>query len=162
MREFSVPMVGSSVTGASTLIFVNPPAAPSVNIEFLRFWAGQFANATSAQQPIELVTQASVFPTLTGITPQKLKPADPNVSVIVSGTAGAAGTSGINASAEGAGTKTVVHSDAFNVLNGWLYIPTPPETRIMPAGFAQGQGVFFPSAPATLTSWTAGLNFREV
>jgi len=162
MREFSVPMVASTLAGATTLAFINPPAAPNVNIEFLRFSCGQFANATSAQQSVQLVTQVTAFPTLTGITPQKLKHSDPNASVIVSGTAGAAGTAGVNASAEGGGAKTVVYSDAFNVLNGWLLVPTPPETHILPAGFLSGQGVFFPNAPATLTSWVAEVVFREV
>jgi len=162
MREFSISSGGVTVAGTTTLIFVNPAAAPSVNLEFLRFWVGQTANATSAQQRIQLETQASVFPTLTAATPTKLKPADPNASVITGGTAGAAGTAGINASAEGAGTKTTVWEDAFNVLNGWLHVPTPAETRIMPAGFTQGLGLYFPVAPATLTGWAFGEVFREV
>lgn len=162
MREFTIAAGGITVAGATTLVFVNPSAAPNVNLEFLRFWVGQSANATSAQQRIQLETQVTAFPTLTSATPSKLKPADPNASVITGGTAGAAGTAGINASAEGAGTKTAVHDDTFNVLNGWLYVPTPPETRIMPAGFASGQGLFFPVAPATLTNWAFGLTFREV
>ncbi|HEX2653571.1 MAG TPA: hypothetical protein VHN11_07970 [Xanthobacteraceae bacterium] len=162
MREFSVSSGGVTVAGATTLVFVNPPAAPNPNLEFLRFWVGQSANATSAQQRIQLETQASAFPTLTASTPVKLKPADPNASVITGGAAGAAGTAGINASAEGAGVKTPVWDDAFNVLNGWLHIPTPAETRIMNAGFAQGLGMFFPVAPATLTNWAFGLVFREV
>lgn len=162
MREFSIPMVASTLAGATTLVFVNPAAAPNVNIEFLRFSCGQFANATSAQQSVQLVTQVTAFPTLTSVTPSKLKPADPNASVITGNTTGAAGTCGVNASAEGAGTKTVVHSDAFNVLNGWLLVPTPPETRVMPAGFASGQGFYFPNAPATLTSWVAEVVYREV
>lgn len=161
MREFSISAAGITVAGATTLIFVNPPAAPNVNIEFLRFWAGQSANATSAQQRIQLETQVTAFPTLTAATPTKLKPADA-VSVITGGTAGAAGTSGINASAEGAGAKTAVWDDAFNVLNGWLHVPTPPETRIMPAGSASGLGLFFPVAPATLTNWAFGAVFREM
>jgi hypothetical protein len=32
--------------GATTLIFVNPKAAPNFNLEFLRYWIGQSANAT--------------------------------------------------------------------------------------------------------------------
>lgn len=162
MREFSISSGNITVAGATTLIFVNPPAAPSVNIEFLRYWVGQATNATSAQQFIRLVTQVTAFPTLTAATPTKLKPADPNASVITGGTAGAAGTAGINASAEGAGTKTAVWDDAFNVLNGWLHVPTPAETRIMPAGFTAGQGLFFPTAPATLTGWSFGEVYREV
>src|SRR5215472_16061472 len=125
MREFSISTAGVTVVGATTLIFVNPAAAVNPNLEFLRFWVGQSANATSAQQRIQLDTQASAFPTLTSSTPTKLKVADPNASVITGGTAGAAGTAGINASAEGAGTKTPVWDDAFNVLNGCLHVPTP-------------------------------------
>lgn len=161
MREFSVSSGGVTVAGATTLIFINPAGAPNPNLEFLRFWVGQSANATSAQQRVQLESQATAFPTLTGTTPVKMKPSDPNASVITSGTAGAAGTSGINASAEGAGTKTTLWDDAFNVLNGWLHIPTPAETRVMPAGYAQGLGLFFPVAPATLTNWAFGCVFRE-
>jgi hypothetical protein len=162
MREFSISSGGQTVAGATTLVFVNPAGAPNPNLELLRYWVGQSANATSAQQRIQIDTQASAFPTLTATTPTKLKPSDPNASVITGGTAGAAGTAGINASAEGAGTKTPVWDDAFNVLNGWLHVPTPPETRVMPAGFAQGVNLFFPVAPATLTNWAFGLVFREV
>jgi hypothetical protein len=162
MREFSISTGGVSVAGATTCIFVNPAAAVNPNLEFLRYWVGQSANATSAQQRIQLETQVTAFPTLTGATPTKLKPSDPNASVITSGTAGAAGTAGTNASAEGAGAKTAVWDDAFNVLNGWLHVPTPAETRVMPASSASGLGLYFPVAPATLTNWAFGLVFREV
>ncbi len=161
-REFSISAGNTTVVGTATLIFVNPPAAPNMNIEFLRFWVGQAANATSAQQRIQLDTQVTSFPTLTASTPTKLKPADPNVSVITGNTSGAAGQAGVNASAEGGGAKTAVWDDAFNVLNGWLHVPTPAETRIMPAGFASGQGLYFPVSPATLTGWAFGLVYREV
>lgn len=162
MREFSIAFGGTTVAGATTLININPPAAPSVNIEILRMQVGQSANATSAQQRISILNKASVFPTLTTFTPVKLKPADPNVSVITGGTAGATGTCGINASAEGAGASTSRWEDTFNVLNGWLFVPTPPETTIYPAGFANSISLYFPVAPATLTNWSAALNYREV
>lgn len=160
-REFSVSAAGITVAGASTLVFINPSAAPAVNLEFLRFWVGQSANATSAQQRVQIETQVTVFPTLTGATPSKLKRAEA-VSTIVSGIAGAAGTAGINASVEGAGAKTAIFDDAFNVLNGWLHVPTPAETIVMPAGSVSGLGLFLPVAPATLTNWAFGANFREV
>lgn len=160
-HEYTVNAGGITVAGATTLVFINPKAAPDVNLEFLRMWIGQTANATSAQQRMQAETQASVFPTLTGATPAPMKQAE-QISRIVSGTAGAAGTAGTNASAEGAGTKTAIFNDAFNVLNGYLWVPTPRETIIMPAGFTQGIGLFLPIAPTTLTNWTAGMNFGEV
>lgn len=162
MREFKISAGNITVAGATTLVFVNPAAAVNPNLEFLRFWVGQTANATSAQQRIQLETQVTAFPTLTAATPTKTKETDANVSVITGGTAGAAGTAGTNASAEGGGAKTAVHDDGFNVLNGWLHVPTPPETILKAAGSSSGLGLFFPSAPATLTGWVFGLTFREV
>lgn len=161
-REFTVGGANLTVVAATTVLFLNPAAAPNFNIEFLRFWLSQSANATSAQQRIQVETQVTAFPTLVSATPAKLKRADPNVSIITGGTAGAAGTSGINASAEGGGAKTVVFEDNFNVLNGWLMVPTPAETIVMPAGSASGLGLFWAAGPATLTGWTVGSNFREM
>ena len=160
-REYTVTGGGLTITGASTLVFINPKAGPASAIEILRCWIGQSANATSAQQRVELVTQVSAFPTLTGATPAKTKLGDP-ISEIVSGTAGAAGTCGINASAEGAGAKTVRVPDAFNVLNGWLWVPTPREVIILRAGEASGFGLFLPIAPATLTNWSFGVTYAEI
>ncbi len=160
-REFVVSSGGVTVAGATTLVFINPAAAPNFNIEILRCWIGQSANATSAQQRAQLETQVTAFPTLTSATPAKLKRADPNVSIITGNPTGAAGTSGINASAEGAGSKTAIFDDAFNVLNGWLWVPTPAETIVMPAGSASGFGLFLPVAPGTLTNWAFGVVFAE-
>lgn len=161
-REFKISAGGFTVAGATTLINLNPAAAANFNIEFLRFWVGQSANATSSQQRIELIDKASAFPTLTSQAPSSLKRADPNASIITGNTTGAQATCGINASAEGAGAATVTHDDVFNVLNGWLHVPTPPETLIYPAGNPHSMGLYFPVAPGTLTNWAAGLAYREV
>src|SRR5271155_5599976 len=105
-REYNSAASNVSVTNAATtLVFLNPGATQG--FEILRLWAGQTGTATSAQYWVRTNTQVTAFPTLTGNTPAKLKFNDP-VSGIVSGTAGAAGTAGSNASAEGAGTKTYV------------------------------------------------------
>jgi hypothetical protein len=144
---------------AVTLAFVNPGV--SASLEFTRAWASQAANATSAQQRIQLSSQVTAFPTLVSATPTKNKLSDP-ASLITGGTTGAAGTAGVNASAEGAGTKTILYPDSFNVLNGWLWVPTPSETIIMNASGASGLGLHFPAAPTTLTSWSGGLGYREL
>ena len=153
MREFNVGTGGVTVaSGSVTLVLINPKTGPNINLETLRWWVGQSANATSAQQRIELINKASVFPTLTAATPTKLKPADPNVSVITGGTAGAIATAGTNASAEGAGTATVRWDDAFNVLNGYLKVNTPAETEILSTNAtATSINLMFPTAPTTLT-----------
>lgn len=161
-REFILGGAALTVVAATTVLFINPAAAPNFNIEVLRMWLSQSANATSAQQRIQIETQVTSFPTLVSATPAKLKRADPNASIITGNTTGAAGTSGINASGEGAGGKTVIFEDNFNVLNGWLYVPTPVETIVMPAGSASGLGMFWAAGPTTLTGWTVGMNFREV
>ena len=162
-REFSVGGDGLTLANAAvTLVFVNPPAAPSMNLEILRAWASQQGSATSAQQRIQVESQVTAFPTLTAATPRALKHGDATASILAGGTAGAAGTCGINASAEGAGSKTVKFGDVFNVLNGYLFVPTPRETIVMPAGSVSGLGLFLPAAAASLTNWACGLNYGEV
>jgi len=154
-------MLNATVTGAVDLaqVFVNPGVTAS--LEFLRAWCSQAANATSAQQSVALRTQVTAFPTLTSATPRKLKLLDP-ASAITGGTAGAAGTAGVNASVAGAGAKSEVIDDNFNVLNGWLWVPTPRDTIIMNASAASGFGLYFPVQPGTLTSWSAGMTYAEL
>jgi hypothetical protein len=147
-----------------TLMFLNPKAAASAaSLEILRCWVSQAANATSAQQRVNIHTQPTSFPTLvataTVVTP--LGGANDGASTLTLTTTGAAGTIGSNASAEGAGTKTIILADDFNVLNGWLYVATPPETIIQPAASASGIGLSFPAAPTTLTNWSWGITWRE-
>ena len=82
--------------------------------------------------------------------------------MIASGTAGAAGTAGTDASAEGAGSKTVIWPDAFNVLNGWLWVPTPKEIIVLNASASAGLGLVLPVAPANLNNWAFGMIFGEL
>lgn len=153
---------GANITLANqavTLAFINPGTTQS--IEILRVFTSFSANATSAQQRVQLNSQVTAFPTLVSATPGKTSLIDP-VSVIAGGTAGAAGTAGVNASAEGAGGKTVLWPDAFNVLNGWEKVFTPAETYTFNAGAAAGFGLHFPVAAATLTAWNVGIVYREL
>ena len=168
MREFVVSISNSTVISTTTLALIIPASAPNPNIEFMRFWVGQNANATSAQQRINIRTQLSSWPTVAAFTPKKLKISDPNASVITSFVSNTLAGAGINATVEGGGTTTLVIEDAFNVLNGWLFVPTPPETFVMPAQAVYSSAsntaleMQFPSTPATLTGWAWGLTFREV
>src|SRR6266705_2372944 len=163
-REYIIP--ANAVTMAAqavTLIYFQVmQSAPVTAIEVLRAYASQKGTSTSGMIAVQLSTQVTAFPTLTAQAPVKLKAGDP-VSLITGGTNGAAGFSGINASAEGAGSKTVILPDNFNVLNGWLWVPTPNETIIeTPQSTAHGFGLHFPTAPTSLTSWSGGLVIREL
>jgi hypothetical protein len=161
-RQFAVSDAGVTIeSGDITLVFINNDAAPAQTLEFLRAWVGQSANATSAQQRVELATQVTAFPTLTSATPQALNFGEA-VSNIVGGTAGAAGTAGTDASAEGGGSVVSMWEDAFNVLNGWLWVPTPNEVIRIRAGESSGFGLRMPVAAGTLTNWAFGLVFGEV
>ena len=161
-RQFALSASGVTVESADlTAVFVNNDAAPAQTLEFLRAWIGQTANATSAQQRVELATQVSTFPTLTSTTPQALNFGEA-ISNIVGGTAGAAGTCGTDATVEGGGAVVSMWEDAFNVLNGWLWVPTPNEVIRLRAGESSGFGLRMPVAPTTLTDWAFGLVFGEV
>lgn len=164
-RTYIVDMQNATLANNSpvTACFLQvPTAAPIVVAEFLRMYASQSNSNSGVQQRIQIATQVTSFPTLTSQAPQKLWASDP-ASQITGGTGGAAGTSGVNASAEGSGTKTVLVSDAFNTLNGWLWVPTPPESIMESAqATAHGIGLSFPAAPGTLSAWNAGMTFREL
>ena len=147
-----------STPGANTLLFINPKS--DCGIEILRVWATQEDVNTSDQQPFQLVTQVTAFPTLTTFTPIRMDIGGP-ISQIIGGTAGAAGTCGINASAEGAGAKTILFQGAFNILSGFLWVPAR-ERIILPRNAASGFGLYFPAAPATVANWSAGLVYEEL
>lgn len=161
--SYSVSGGGLTIVNAVvTLTFVNPIAAPNKDLVFKRFWIGQSNNMATAQQRVQLNTQVTAFPTLTSATPAKLYNADGN-SVITGGTAGAAGTAGINASAEGAGAKTVIWPDVFNTTNGWLNVLTPDEWIEMASGTANGLGMHLPVAigAGNTANWTFGCTWME-
>lgn len=105
----------------------------------------------------------SAFPTMvtTGLTIGKTAILDA-ASQMSTGTDCSAGKIGINAAAEGGGTITLIQSDAFNVLNGFLWVATPTETMQINAASSSIWGVRFPAAAPTLTGWNFGLTFREI
>ena len=151
---------GDITVGATTLAFLNPPASGIRDIAIRKVEISFKENATSAMQRVQLVRQVTAFPTLTSAEPVPSNERDP-VSAIVGGTAGAAGTCGVDASAEGGGAKTVVHEAAFNNLNGWLWVPTDGEEIVLPAGGSSGFGVFFPESPATTDGWSVTVVYEE-
>lgn len=168
MREFNFGSTSASTTtgltvaGATSLNMLMPAAAPSANIEFLGHRVGQTANATSAQQRIQLCTQVAAFPTTAvSVTPRPVKVGDATASLLVGATTIAAGKVGINIGTEGAGAKSLCWDDAFNVLNGFLRIYTPDDRDSIPAGTSSAFALWFPTAPTTLTGWNWTSTYRE-
>jgi hypothetical protein len=161
MREYTVGGANITVANASpvTLVAIMPAAGQS--IEILRCWASWHGNVTSLMQRILLGTKVTAFQTVTNVEPQKTKRSDP-ISLIVGATTIAAGKCGINASAEGAGAVTPIINDAFNVLNGYLWIPTPKETIIISGGAAEAFVMQFPAATVDLAGWNFGVTFAEL
>lgn len=159
-RAYAVSAQNVTVTATANFaqVFVNP--GTTCSLEFLRAWASQNGSTSSLMETVALQTQVTAFPTLTSSTPSKLNLGDP-ISQITGGTAGAAGTAGTNATAAGAGAKSAVYNDNFNVLNGWLWVPTPMETILMNAGAASGFGLYFPTAAVSTSGWSYGLTYQE-
>jgi len=164
MASYSVSMTNQTVTTGGTLplVFVNPAAAPSADLSFLRFWMGQSGSATSAQLNCKIASKVTAFPTLTSTAPVKLGNVTGVASVITGGTAGAAGTSGTNGSVAGAGAETLIVGDAFNNLNGYLWVATPKELIRDNAGSSAGIGLWLLTTPSALTNWSAGCIFEEL
>lgn len=151
------------IAGPVTVVFINPGA--NVGIRVVRAWAGQLGTPTSQNLGIQLSTQVTAFPTVVSATPRThhVGPGTPPISLITGATNGAAGTCGVNASAEGAGAKTVIVPDSFNVLNGWLYVPTPPDEPIeLAAGISSGLGLVIQGTASTLTGWSFGISYIEL
>lgn len=155
---YSITLSNATVTAPRTLAFIRPPTTRS--IEILRVEVSH-SGPSAGQQRVQLVTQVSAFPTLTAATPAKLQPDGPS-SVVTGGTAGAAGTAGINASAEGGGTKTVLLEAAFNAQLGFLYLPTEEERPRVHASSSSGFGVYLPDTPSTDEYWSCTIVFRQL
>lgn len=147
------------VNAVVTLLWINPSATQGFRV--LRAWAGVSGTPAAGQQRIQIVTQVTAFPTVVSATPRAHSFLGPT-SGIVGGTTGAAGTCGVNASAEGAGAKTIRLEDQFNVQVGWLYVPTEKEIWEFPAANASGLGIYLPVAAVQLTNWVVGLTYEEM
>lgn len=147
---YSAQMVDTSVSGAITILQVKAGAADP--IQLLRAFVSQRTLTVSAQQRIQIVRKSAAA-TVTSFTPIKYNPASP-----ASGAAGGTAATGYNGSAEGTDGDVVI-ADIFNILAGWLWVPTPEERIVVPAG-----GIIalkFPTAPGSAMTVAAGLVWEE-
>ncbi len=159
---YTVTMDNQTVIADSELITIRAATAWSSRgslLEILRFTVSQRGTSTAQQLGIRWGLKASAFGTFTSTTP-----APTNIggvaSAIAGSTSNAAASSGTDSSSNGAGALTVLASDAFNNLNGFIWVPTPEERVYVGPDLTfliQLQGT-----PTTLTGWNACLTFREM
>lgn len=167
-RQYIVPMSNVTITSTNSLVAISP-TNPGPALEVIRAWVSQSGSATSAQQGVRLVTQVNSTAALsvigTAATVQNVVGYDPAAQISGSSTC-YIGKATVNCTSDGTGTKNTLYPDAFNVLNGWLWVPTPNETHMIsalsPATSSLSYAVYLPTAPATTGNWNAGLSFREL
>lgn len=160
-QRFTVVMENQTVVADETLVIVHAASSwgtAGCLLEVVRVTVSQQGTSTAQQLGVIIGRKVTAFGTYTSTTPT------PHVigaaaSGITGGTAGAAATAGTDASAEGAGAVTTVHTEGFNNLSGYLWVPTPEE-RIM-VGPDQAVIVKLRGTPTTLTGWNATLTYLE-
>lgn len=161
-NAYTVTMSNQTVVADETVICIRAATAVSSRASLLQVIdvrVSQQGTSTSQQLGIILGQKVSAFGTFTSSTPSPLA-----IGGVASGITGstsvAAASAGTDASAEGAGAVTNIITDAFNNLNGYLWIPVP-EGRIL----IQPDLVFIVKlvgTPTTLTGWNATATFLEL
>jgi hypothetical protein len=160
--RYTITMENQTVVADETLIILRAATAVSSRASLLeveRIVVSQQGTSTGQQLGIILGQKASAFGTYTSTTPAPHSIGGP-ASGITGSTSGAAASAGTDASAEGAGTVTTTIADAFNNLNGYLWVPTPEERILILPDIAFI--VKLRGTPTTLTGWNAYLTFTEV
>lgn len=160
-KRYTVLMENQTIVADATLVIVHAASSwgtAGCLLEIARITVSQQGTSTAQQLGVILAKKVTAFGTYTSTTPQ------PHIigaaaSAITGGTAGAAATAGTDASAEGAGTVTPIHTEGFNNLSGFLWVPTPDETIWL--GPDQAFIVKLRGTPTTLTGWNASLTFLE-
>lgn len=163
-RTFSVTWDNITLPNAAcTVAYLRPSSTQGFELVEARL--GFSANATAAQCRVQIVAQpVSGSPSgFTSKTPVPLDRSLTQASALTGGTSMGAGTSGVQAgsSVESGGTRVVLVADAFHHLTGWLWVPTPKNRIILPAGSTEVLALYIPQAAGTLTGWSGSLTFAE-
>lgn len=157
---------GENLTLGTGSVLVALQTAATVNagaiIRPLRVEVTQSGSTTSAQVRLLFSTRDTAGTlTTTSVTPVNVSLGGP-ISGLVGNTSVIGGTAriGINSSADSGGAYTNHFAAAFNVLNGYMYLPVPEERLVIPASTVWC--VRFAAAPASTTGWDILLVYKEV
>lgn len=162
-RLFSVHGENQTLSTGSILLALQTAAtlAAGARLRIHRVAVNQSGSTTSAMARLLFSTRDTAGTlTTTSVTPTNLTLGGPasglsgNTSVI-----GGTARIGITSSADSGGAYTNHFAEAFNVLNGMLYLPTPEERIVIPASTVWC--VRFATAPASTTGWNVLMVFEE-
>jgi hypothetical protein len=143
----NVYTVRQTATISTAITVIQAVASSTKPLVAVRMWNTESASATAAQAGQEIVRKTAAG-TTTAVTPVPVRPSQGTASY----------TAGHNATAEG--TVTDVHDgEGYNVVNGWLWLPTPDEQLVTAASGITGQR--FAAAPASQT-WRYGMTVVEI
>lgn len=147
MRIYDITHEAVSMTAAiQTIIEFSAPATKSCLV--LRAWLSQSGSTTSAQQAVTLLRKATAATNVTAPNAIPKDAGDTAFGGTVRGLCTAGGSLGVD-----------LVPDAFNWVNGWVWLPTPNEWIAVPgAGIV---GLYLPVAPAALTI-SAGITVAEI
>ena len=154
---YTVLMENQTIVADATVVCVRTATAVTSRasiLEVKRVTVSQQGTSTSQELGVILGLKASAFGTFTSTTPSP-HTIGGTASGITGSTSVAAASAGTDASAEGGGTVTATHTEGFNNLNGYLWVPTDDERIIIPLDTAFI--VKIRGTPTTLTGWNASL-----
>lgn len=107
-----------TVSTAISVLEVTAPSSMALAIH--RAWFTNSSSATSSECDVTLLRKTGTI-TGTALTPTPLEKSGPAATFTAKRTATGEGTDG-----------DIVAGEGFNVLNGWLYVPTPEERIWVP------------------------------
>lgn len=140
-------MNATAFSTAVTAMYISNSSSAALKI--LRIACSQHTSTVSAMNILSLLRKTGTVTCPTSITPVPTQVGMPASGVTATaGVATAEGTNGV-----------IIHKEAWNVLNGMLWIPTPDEVAWVPPSGAFG--LTFEVAPASAT-YTLELTYQEI
>jgi hypothetical protein len=154
-------ILNRAVTVSTAITVIQIKAGANNGLEIVRASVTQRGSTVSAQEDIAFVRKtnpctvtAAIDATDNTATILKRDPNQSAASATLSTTA-----TGITSTSEGNPDGNIILREAFNVLNGWMYLPVPEERiYVPPAGIL---ALKFITAPASQT-WDIEVVIREL
>lgn len=163
-RHYSVGTENATLSTGNVLVALRTATGVGAAslLAIKRIEIGQSGSTTSAMIRAEVATRDTAGTlTMTSATPSNLYLTGP-ASGLTGNTApaGGAGRIGVNSSADSGGTYTQRRPFNFNNLNGYLWVPTPEERKIVPPDTVFILRLL--ATPGTTTGWTWAVEFEEI